>query len=127
MKQILINLALAILLFFAPVKDALLCVAALVLIDLLFGLIAARRRGEPLTSSGFKRTIIKACVYEIVIMLGFVIQKYLIGDILELVKYLTMFIGLTELKSVLENLDDITGMPILKVLIDKISSKRDNE
>jgi Bacteriophage holin family len=121
MKPILLKLALAALLVVAPIKVVLIAAMALTLIDLLSGLAAARHRGEPITSTGLKRTIVKILVYEFVILLGYLTEKYLVGDLLPVVKILTGYVGITELKSVLENVEEITGMDIIKLIINQLN------
>lgn len=121
-KQYGLKLMGVILLVFAPMKSVLITVIVLTAIDLLSGVIAAKKRGELITSAGLKRTIIKLFVYELVVLLSYLTEQYLTGDLVPLVKILAGFIGITELKSVLENLEDITGIPILKMLIDKLTS-----
>jgi phage-related holin len=123
MKDILSNLALATLLVFLPIKATLTVVMVLVLVDLVTGILAARKRGEKITSSGLKRTVIKLLVYESVVMLGFLTEQYLTGDIVPVVKILGGLVGLTELKSVLENAEELTGIPLIQVIIDKLSQQ----
>lgn len=89
--------------------------------DLVVGVWAARVRKEPITSAGFKRTIIKILAYELVVMLGFLTEQYLTGDLVPVVKILAGLIGMTELKSVLENIEYITGIPLLKVMVEKLA------
>lgn len=55
-------------------------------------------------------------------MLGFLTEQYMTGDLVPVMKILAGLIGITELKSILENLEEITGMPIIKMLIDKLNS-----
>jgi phage-related holin len=124
MKQLLLNLVLSTLLIFSPVKATLFAVIALSLIDLLSGLLVAKKRGDPITSSGLKRTIVKLLVYEMVVLLGFITQQYLTGDLIPLVKILAGLIGITELKSVLENIEELTGLSLIKLLIDKLSQQQ---
>lgn len=123
MKALLENIFLAVALIFMPIKATLVCVMFLTMVDLISGVIAAKKRGEKITSSGLKRTIIKTVVYEITVMLGFLTEKYMTGDALPVVKVLAGLIGITELKSVLENLEDITGMPVIKLLIKKLDKE----
>ena len=123
MKNYLQNLLIVSLLVFLPIKATLITVMVLVLVDLMTGILAARKRGEKITSSGLKRTVIKFFVYEIVIMLGFLTEQYLTGEIVPVVKVLGGLVGLTELKSVLENAEELTGIPLLQVLIDKLSQQ----
>jgi hypothetical protein len=63
----------------------------------------------------------KLAVYESVVLLAFLVEQYLTGDFVPIVKILSGYIGITELKSCMENMEDITGVPILKALIDKLS------
>jgi ABC-type sugar transport system permease subunit len=115
------TLVMAILAVFLPIKSVILVVLTIVGVDLVLGVCAAKRRNEPLTSSGFKRTIMKLAVYESVVLLAFLVEQYLTGDFVPIVKILSGYIGITELKSCMENMEDITGVPILKALIDKLS------
>ncbi len=119
--QKLSSLLVSILIVFAPVKATLITVMVLTIADLISGIMAARKERKKITSSGLKRTIIKTTVYEAVIMLGFLTEKYMTGDAIPVVKILAGFIGLTELKSVMENIERISGMSIIKLLIDRLN------
>lgn len=117
--------ATALLALFAPIKAAAIAAIVLVIADLITGVIAAHKRGEPITSSGLKVTVIKLFVYEAAILLAFLAQTYLTGTILPVCNLATTVIGLTEMKSVLENLDSIAGGSFFKSLIDKVNSSKD--
>jgi phage-related holin len=119
--QKLSSLLVSILIVFAPVKATLITVMVLTIADLISGIMAARKERKKITSSGLKRTIIKTTVYEAVIMLGFLTERYMTGDAIPVVKILAGFIGLTELKSVMENIERISGMSIIKLLIDRLN------
>lgn len=119
--QRLSSLLVSILIVFAPVKATLITVMVLTVADLISGIMAARKERKKITSSGLKRTIVKTTVYEVVIMLGFLTEQYMTGDAIPVVKILAGFIGLTELKSVMENIERISGMPIVKMLIEKLN------
>jgi phage-related holin len=106
---------------FMPIKATLITVMVLTVVDLISGIMAARKEKKRITSSGLKRTIIKMTVYEAVIMLGFLTEQYMTGDAVPIVKVLAGFIGLTELKSVMENIERISGMSIIHLLIDKLN------
>lgn len=121
MSQKLSALFVSVALVFMPIKATLITVMVLTVADLISGIMASRKEGKKITSSGLKRTIIKTTVYELVVMLGFLTERYMIGDALPVVKILAGFIGLTELKSVLENIERISGMPIIKMLIEKLN------
>jgi hypothetical protein len=123
MRATLLKLGAALLILFAPIKAALATVMLLTLLDFVFGIRHAVKRKEKITSSGFKRTILKILAYETVIMLGFLVEQNLTGDLVPVVKVLSGLIGLTELKSVIENLQGITGTPLTKLLIEKLGQK----
>lgn len=96
----------------------------LTIIDLISGLMAAKHRKEAITSSGLKRTIVKIFIYEAAVLLGYLTEQYMTGDLIPVMKILAGYIGITELTSVLENLEEITGLSILKKLINKLSKSR---
>lgn len=109
---------------FAPLKPVLIAVFALVMLDFILGVLAARKRQEAITSSGFKRTVIKLFVFQSAIIAAFVTEVYLTGDLAPVQKIVSCFIGLTELTSIAENLNEISGGSLLKALIAKIGAKQ---
>lgn len=123
MKQQLITLGLAIAAVFAPVQQVMLVTLVVMVVDLISGIAAAKKRKEPIRSSGLRRTVVKFFIYETAICIGFLVQQYMLGDLVPVVKIISSFIGLTELKSIMENLDDINGEPILKAIIEKLGSE----
>ena len=118
----LYSLLASIALVFLPVKATLVTVMVLTVADLVSGIAAARKKRKRITSAGLKRTIIKTTVYEAVVMLGFLTERYMTGDAVPVVKILAGFIGLTEFKSVMENIEIISGMSIIKLLIKKLNT-----
>lgn len=116
------SLIVSIALVFLPIKATLITVMVLTVVDLITGILVARKKGKKITSSGLKRTIIKTTVYEVVVMLGFLTERYMTGDAVPVVKILAGFIGITELKSVMENIEIISGMSIVKLLIQKLNN-----
>lgn len=109
----------------APVYSIMLTALTLIGIDLITGILASRKQKKPITSSGFRRTLIKFAIYEIAIITAFLTQTYLTGDIMPVSNIVTAFIGLTEFTSILENLNIISGGKLLKALIDKLGKKDD--
>src|ERR1017187_6759867 len=112
------SLALSILVVFAPIHAALLTAFILVMCDLVLGVMAAKKRGEHITSAGFRRTIGKLVVYEVAIALGFLCETYMTGPLVPVSKIIAGFVGITEIKSLMENLNEISGGDILKGLVD---------
>lgn len=120
-------LGISLLAVFAPIKAVLATALVLVLADLIVGILAARKRGEPITSAGIRRTVGKILVYETAIMLGYLAQTHLMGDIIPVVKIISGLIGAVELKSCLENLDTVSGGSLFKSLIAKLGSRNDSD
>ena len=107
---------------FAPIQSTLITVVVLIAIDLVTGLMASRKIGQPITSAALRRTITKIFVYEMAVMVAFITQKYMVPDLLPLVKMASTMIAVVELKSIYENLNTISGEELLKTLIDKLGS-----
>lgn len=112
---------LSVLAIFAPIQALLLTTGVMVFADLVSGVLAARKRGEPISSAGLRRSISKILVYEAALMLAFLAEKYM-SDILPFVKMASAMITVVELKSVYENMSTLTSSPALKVLVDKLGS-----
>lgn len=115
-------LAVSGLAIFAPIRTIALVTLVMIFVDLFTGVVAAYRRKEPITSAGFRRTVSKIFVYEVALGAGFLAQHYMIQD-LELVKMISGMVAVVELKSIMENLDSISGTSLMQTLIDKLGSK----
>lgn len=113
----------SILAVFAPVKTVALVSMVLIMADFMTGLLVAKKKRRKITSAGFRRTLTKAFVYEIAILMGFLSERYLLGGDIPVVKLISSFIGLVELKSILENLDILHGQKIFKTLVKNLGSK----
>lgn len=125
MKSLVVFLA-SILSIFIPIKAMAIAALCVTILDMILGVAAAKKQGLPITSSGLKQTIIKIFVYEMALILGLIIQKYLMQDSMPLTNLVATLIGCTELKSVAENLEIISGQPFLTALITIISNKQNN-
>lgn len=109
----------------APIQAVIISVGVLVLADMITGIWAAYKRNEPIKSAGLRRTVSKFIIYQIAIITGFIVEHYLIGDIVPVVKLIGGIIGLVELKSILENANSITGTDLFKLLIERLGSQND--
>lgn len=108
---------------FAPVKSTLITALGLVVLDLILGVAAAIKQKQPITSSGFKRTVVKILVYEASIALGY-LASILTGPAIPVVNIIGSFIALTELKSCLENLNILGGGSLLQAIVDKLNQQQ---
>lgn len=118
-------LFLSILAIFAPVQSILLVTGFLIFADLVSGVIAAKKRGEAISSAGFRRTVSKVLVYNLAVISGFLVETYMISDLLPISKLIAGVIAMVELKSILENLNSINGTDIFKTVLSSLGSKND--
>lgn len=112
---------------FAPIVPVLITAIVMILIDLISGVIAAYKRGEVIESSALRRTITKIFVYNSAIISAFLVEKFMINESLPIVKLVAGIIGVTELTSVLENLNSIYGMNLFKKILYLLGSPNDKK
>ncbi len=110
-----IKLLIGLLIFLAPVQDSIRAVFFLVFIDLAFGLIAAKKRGERILSSKLAHTPLKLLVYFATIVAVYAADTQ-IGLGVPATKIVTGIIGATEVLSLLEKAEALTGAPIFQKL-----------
>lgn len=118
-------LTVTIIAVFAPIQAVIISVGVLVVADMITGIWAAAKQDKKITSAGLRRTVSKFVIYQIAILSGFLVEKYLAGDIVPIVKILGGVIGAVELKSILENANVIAGGDIFKSIIQKLGSQND--
>jgi uncharacterized membrane protein len=102
--------------FFLPIKHFLIFTIFVVFADTVTGIIAAKKRGEKITSKGLYRTSQKVVVYFCGIMIfhGASVTFSLPSQIVYSVSFLIAF---TELSSVSENIKSITGVNIGTIIL----------
>lgn len=100
-----------------PVQNAIIATVLIVFLDLVLGVSASIKEGYRISSRSLRRTVAKVFVYEITIILAWVIEAYMIDY--PLLKAATGLIGIVEGKSCLENLYRLTKVDLLKMIIDK--------
>lgn len=122
MSSYLKTLILGLIAIFAPAQSVVITVLVLCIADLISGVAAAVKEGSPITSSGLKTTVIKVMLYETATLLAFLVGSYLVPEELPVMKIVTGLIGMTELKSVLENLDRISGDKFFRSVVSKLQS-----
>jgi phage-related holin len=109
----------------SPIKGVIVVGILLIIIDLVSGIWAAKKRGEAITSAGFRRTVTKLFVFNTAIIMGFLVEKYMIGSIFPVSKMVAGVIGLVEFKSILENLNSIYGINLFQTVIAQLGSKNE--
>lgn len=112
--------------FLAPIASVIFAVLFLIFVDLITGILAARKEKQRITSSAMSRTIAKTLVYCTTIIVTYVVHKYLlVGFDFPVESIVSGFIALTEMKSILENMDRISNHSVLKDLILIFSNERE--
>ena len=115
MKELLTNMAIAVLAVLAPIQSVMIVVAVLIGADFVTGIMKAYKLKEPITSRAMARSIYKMLSYQLLVITGFLMEKYLIQDILPVTKMLAGLIGITEFKSIAENVAAMTGLDIKSI------------
>lgn len=104
--------------YFAPVYPLIAAIGFFVFADFVTGIQASRKRGEKITSRKMKSTVIKFGAYGIAVVTSFLIEKYFL-DGLPALKIIAGLIAFIEVKSINENIKDITGMDLFGEVINR--------
>lgn len=115
------TLLLSIVAVFTPIHQVLGTVLSMIVIDLVTGILAAKKRGEKINSRSLRQSVSKFFVYEIAIMSAFLCEQYLTSNSIPVMKMISTLIGIVELKSVLENLDGISGESFFRSIVSKLN------
>jgi uncharacterized membrane protein len=102
--------------FFLPIKHFLIFTIFVVFADTVTGIIAAKKRGEKITSKGLYRTSQKVVVYFCGIMI-FHGASVTFGLPSQIVYSVSFLIAFTELYSVSENIKSITGVNLATTIL----------
>lgn len=117
-------LFISVLMYLSPVKNFVHLVSALIIIDLMTGILASWKSGEKITASRMAKTIYKLILYSVAIIATYLVQM-IAADGVGLVRICALIIGATELKSIYENISRITGGDLFRMIWEVIKSKID--
>jgi len=123
MKEWLIKGLIVLCAVFAPIKAMLITCGVLIVADMLTGIMAAKKRKEEIQSAEMRRSVSKFVVYQIAIMSAFLLETYMLDNLVPVSKVVAGVIGMVEFKSILENASTIAGKDLLKLVIEKLGSK----
>jgi phage-related holin len=124
LQSFLIKLWAGIMIFMAPVQASVITVFALVLVDLVFGLMAAAKKGEKIESRKLAHTPVKLLVYFGTIVVVYAADTH-IGLGVPATKIVTGIIGATEILSLLEKAETLTGAPVFAKLREMLKPTKD--
>ena len=117
MKQYLMPMSVAIISIFTPVTPILLTIGVLIMIDFFVGIFRAFKMNEQITSRKMGNTISKMFLYQLTIISLFLFETYILLGILPVTKIGAALISVTELKSIDESVEKMTGVGIWKKLV----------
>jgi len=122
MIDLITKIGLAILAILAPIQTAILGVGFLITADLITGIVAAYKRGEPIRSERLKNTAVKMLVYNLLLTSSFIAETYLTPWI-PFTNVALSFLAIIEVKSLGENFQSITGISFVTYLKSYLNNK----
>lgn len=117
MKNYLFSFLVSLVAVFTPVVPTLLTVGALIMIDFFVGIWRAYRLKETITSRKMGNTISKMFLYQAMVLSIFLLETFILTDILPLTKIAAGLISIVEIKSIDESVEKVTGVGIWKRIV----------
>lgn len=122
-KEWAFAVGISLLAFFAPIHGLLLAVFILLLIDVGVEIAATFKNKEVVVAKSLRAFVLKLIMYEIAIISSFLVSHFMMNDVFPIQNLIATVCGLIELKSILENLDKMSGEPIFKSIIRTLKKK----
>ena len=102
--------------YFLPVRNIVYVMFFAILIDLLFGVLAARKRGEGIKPEKLWDTAKKLLISVILISLLYSIDKEIGGDMIQLHKIMAWFIAGFEVWSIIKSFTELSSSTLFRLL-----------
>lgn len=123
MRQIILKLTGAMLLYFTPIAPLIHAVIALFIIDWITGIWKSLNNRRHFSSYRLRKSVEKGFSYMLAIITAHILSASLLDNAINIPAVVAGYIGFTELTSIYENLSDITGSNILRDVLKMISEK----
>lgn len=94
---------------FLPIKELMLTIGFLVGADLVVGVWKAIKTGQRIRSRRMSDTVTKLLLYQLAIMSGFLIESFIISELIPITKLIATVIAIIEFKSIVESIEAVTG------------------
>lgn len=94
---------------FLPIKELMLTIGFLVAADLVVGVWKGIKTGQRIRSRRMSDTITKLLLYQLAIMSGFLIETFIISELIPITKLIATVIAIIEFKSIIESIESVTG------------------
>ena len=115
MKTYLIHLVMSIFAVIAPLQETVLAMGFIIFADMVMGIIASLKIGEKITSKKLRLTATKMVVYNILLLVSFITEKYMVSWV-PFTRICLAFLGITEIYSIGESFQNITGLSFINYL-----------
>lgn len=123
-QQKLVQILAVISSFFLPISGILFLIAFAIVVDTITGVWKARKLGVPITSRGLSAIVSKLFLYEIAVILTYLIDKFILNDIilqffsvpLMLTKILSLVLVSIEVMSISENYKAVKGIDLWQAM-----------
>jgi hypothetical protein len=112
-----------LLIFLSPIHSIMIGVGVMIFFDLITGLWASKKTGRPITSFGFRRTIVKSLAYQLALISSLIMETIFLQG-MPVIRIIAGMIAITEFKSFLENIYDITGLDLWLVFLEKLQGSK---
>jgi len=109
---------------FLPIKELMLTIGFLVASDMVVGIWKALKLKQRIRSRRMSDTITKLLLYQIAIMSGFLIETFIISELIPITKLVATVIAVIEFKSIVESIESVTGKDLwskLKAIVGRKS------
>jgi hypothetical protein len=111
---------------FLPIRELMLTIGFLVGADMVVGIWKALKTGQKIRSRRMSDTVTKMLLYQLAIVSGFLIEKYIITDMLPIAKLIGSVIAIIEFKSIVESIESVTGQNLWTKIKEVIGRKSDD-
>jgi hypothetical protein len=111
---------------FLPIRELMLTIGFLVGADMVVGIWKALKTGQKIKSRRMSDTITKMLLYQLAVVSGFLIEKYIITDMLPIAKLIGSVIAIIEFKSIVESIESVTGQNLWTKIKEVIGRKSDD-
>ena len=94
---------------FLPIKELMLTIGFLVSADLVVGIWKAIKIKQRIRSRRMSDTVTKLLLYQLAIMSGFLIETFIINELIPITKLIATVVAIIEFKSIVESIEAVTG------------------
>lgn len=109
-----------------PIKELMLTIGFLVGADLVVGVWKALKLKQRIRSRRMSDTVTKLLLYQVAIISGFLIEKYVLTEMLPVAKLIGTVIAIIEFKSIIESIEAVTKQDIWSKIKTIIGRKSDD-